>query len=151
MLEDSASESKSPFKSPLLYSSAVLLIAALAVAYTMFSRWQDARTQDRTAEAQRAEKQREQDRAAVEQLGGKDFAILDFYASPGVIRRGESAELCYGVSNAKTVTLQPQPHPVWPSPANCVDVSPTETTTYTLAIVDAAGNTKSQTVDLIVR
>ena len=88
---------------------------------------------------------------AVEQLGGKELAILSFYASPGFIHRGGSAQLCYGVSNAKTVKLEPQPHPVWPSEAKCVDVSPTKTTTYTLTIGDAAGKTASQTLEIKVR
>jgi hypothetical protein len=138
------SDSKSYFKNPLLYSSAVLFIVLLCVVLVMFSRWQDNRSIERQAAQQREEKQREQDRLAVEQ-------ILDFYASPRVIRRGESAQLCYGVSNAKTVKLEPQTQPVWPSMAHCVDVSPTKTTTYMLTIGNAAGNTKSQTVDVEVR
>jgi hypothetical protein len=151
MLAEPTPEPKSPFRSPLIYSSAVLLIVALAVAVTMYSRWQHDRTRERQAAAEQAEKQREQDRAAVEQLGGKNLTILDFYASPGTIHRGQSSKLCYGVSNAKTVTLEPQPHPVWPSVANCVDVSPKKTTTYTLTIMDEAGHSKSQTLDLAVR
>jgi hypothetical protein len=144
-------EPKSPLKNPLVYSSIVLLIVALSVGVIMYSRWQDDRTRERQAAEEHAEKQREQDRAAVEQLGGKELGILDFYASPKAIRRGETAKLCYGVSNAKTVTLEPQTHEVWPSVANCVDVSPKRTTTYTLTITDAAGQSKSQALDLAVR
>jgi hypothetical protein len=88
---------------------------------------------------------------AVEQLGGKEFAILSFYASPKVIARGESAQLCYGVANAKSIKLEPQSQPVWPSVARCVDVSPTKSTTYTLTIEDAAGKTQSQDVEIKVR
>jgi hypothetical protein len=151
MLAEPTPKSKSTFKNPLIYSSALLLVVAVAVAVVMYSRWADVRGRDRQIAEERAEKQREQDRSAVEQLGGKDFTILDFYASPAAIHRGESAKLCYGVSNAKTVTLEPQPHPVWPSVANCVDVSPKKTTTYTLTIADDAGHSKSQTLDLQVR
>jgi hypothetical protein len=92
----------------------------------------------------------ENDRAAVELLGGKELAIQMFYATPGAIRRGESARLCYGVANAKTVKLEPQSNPVWPSYSRCVEVAPSKTTTYTLTIMDAAGNTKSQTVEVKV-
>src|SRR5580700_6362256 len=102
------SEPKSLLKNPLLYSSAILVVALLGVVFVMFSRWQDSRNMERQAAQARAEKQHEQDRAAVEQLGGREFAILSFYASPAVIRRGESAQLCYGVANAKTVRLEPQ-------------------------------------------
>jgi hypothetical protein len=150
MLIDPIPEQKSLLRNPLLYASAVV-VALLGVLFVMFSRWQEHRSIDRQAREQRAEKQREADRVALEQLGGKDFAILSFYASPTVIRRGESAQLCYGVSNAKSVKLEPQPRPVWPSAAHCVDVSPTKSMTYTLTIVDAAGANKSQTVELKVR
>ena len=54
------------------------------------------------------------------------------------------------VANAKTVTLEPQSNPVWPSYARCVDVAPTKTTTYTLTISDAAGHTKSQSLTVTV-
>ena len=145
------SERKSILKNPLLYSSAILGVALLTVVYVMISRWQDARARERQAAQERAEKQQEQDKMAVEQLGGKDFAILSFYASPPTVRRGESTQLCYGVSNAKEVRLQPQTQPVWPSVARCVDVSPTKSTTYTLTIEDAAGHRLSQDIDVKVR
>lgn len=151
MFVEPSPESKSPFKNPLVYSSLVVAIVLVAVVFTILSRWVNMSAIDRAERQQRAEKQREQDRIAVEQLGGKNFDILMFYASPRVISRGDSAELCYGVSNAKTVTLEPQSHEVWPSASNCVDVSPTQTTTYTLTIFDAAGHSKSQSLDLAVR
>ena len=134
-----------------MYSSAVLVIALLGVVFVMISRWQESRNNERRAAQERAEKQHEQDRMAVEQLGGKEFAILSFYASPKVIARGESAQLCYGVANAKSIKLEPQSQPVWPSVARCVDVSPTKSTTYTLTIEDAAGKTQSQDVEIKVR
>jgi len=151
MASDPASEPKSILKNPLIYSSAVLVVALVTVVFVMFSRWQDRRNIDRQAAQEHAEKQHEQDRLAVEQLGGKDLAILSFYASPKVIHRGESAQLCYGVANAKTVKLEPQSEPVWPSTARCVDVRPTTSTSYRLTIEDAAGKTESQEVDVSVR
>src|SRR5580658_1880336 len=151
MVSDPASEPKSILKNPLLYSSAVVVAALLAIVFVMFSRWQDRRNIERQAAQERAEKQHEQDRIAVEQLGGKEFAILSFYANPTTIRRGESAQLCYGVANAKTVKLEPQPQLVWPSTARCVDVSPVKSMTYTLTIEDAAGKTQSQDVEVKVR
>jgi hypothetical protein len=151
MLQDPVPEPKSPLKNPLVYSTTILVVALLGVIYVMLSRWQETRYTERQAARERAEKQREQDRIAVEQLGGREFAILDFYASPKTIRRGESAQLCYGVANAKAVKLEPQYSPVWPSGARCVAVSPARSTTYTLTVEDGRGNTKSQTVDVQVR
>jgi hypothetical protein len=146
-----ASGRKPLLKNPLLYSSAVLVVVLVGVVFVMISRWQDKRNIERQAAEERAEKQHEQDRVAVEQLGGKEFAILSFYASPKEIRHGESAQLCYGVANAKTVTLEPQLQPVWPSVAHCVDVSPNKSTTYTLTITDAAGQTQSEDMEVKVR
>jgi len=151
MVPDPITEPKSLLKNPLLYSSAVLAAALLGVVLVMISRWQDNRNIERQAAQERAEKQHEQDRLAVEQLGGRDFSILSFYASPTAIRRGESAQLCYGVSNTKTVKLEPQAQPVWPSVAHCVDVSPNKSTTYKLTIEDGAGHSQSQDVEVKVR
>ena len=98
----------------------------------------------------RTERQRERDRADLEQMGGKELAIQTFYATPGEVRRGEPVQLCYGVANAKTVTLEPQSNPVWPSYSRCVDVSPTKTTTYTLTVADASGHTLAKTLQVTV-
>lgn len=146
-----ASSGKRVLKNPLLYSSIALGIALLVVGWILFSRWQENRRIEARNREEAARKQRQSDRAALEQLGGKELAIQSFYASPGVVHPGESVQLCYGVANAKTVKLEPQPNPVWPSYARCVDVSPQKDTTYTLTITDAAGNTKSATVDVKVR
>ncbi len=150
MASNPVSEPRSLLKNPLMYSSAVLVVMLLGVVFVVYSRWQDRRNIDRQAAQERAEKQHEQDRLAVEQLGGKDLAILNFYANPTAIRRGESARLCYGVANAKTVKLEPQSEPVWPSGARCVDVNPLKSTTYTLTIEDSAGKALAQDVEVAV-
>jgi hypothetical protein len=142
---------KSVFKNPLLYSSLALAIVALIVSWILFSRWQENKQIDRQNAQAKSEKRRENDRTALDQFGGKELDIQSFYASPGAVRPGESVQLCYGVANAKTVKLEPQPHPVWPSYSRCVDVTPARTTTYTLTVQDAAGNTKSQAVDVKVQ
>jgi hypothetical protein len=141
---------KTILRNPLLYSSIAVGIALLVVGWIMFSRWQNNLAIDRRAHAEKSREQSESDRIALEQLGGKELAIQNFYASPGAIHKGESVQLCYGVANAKTVTLEPQPNPVWPSYARCVSVSPARTTTYTLTIADAAGNTQTQSLQVQV-
>jgi len=151
MLAQPDPPSKSIFKNPLLYSWAVLAIALLAVGWILFSRWQENRDIENRARVERTQKQQEQDRLTVEQLGGKELAIQNFYAVPGVIHRGQTVQLCYGVANAKTVTLEPQSNPVWPSYSRCVDVTPAKTTTYTLTITDAAGHTRTQSLEVQVR
>lgn len=150
MLAEPDPPKKSVLKNPFLYSWAVLAVAALVVSGIIFSRWLENRTFERRAKEERVRNQQEQDRATIAQMGGKELAIQNFYATPGTIRRGETVQLCYGVANAKTVTLKPQSNPVWPSYARCVDVTPTKSTTYTLTIADAAGNTKTQSLEVIV-
>ena len=145
-----AAKANSAFKNPLLYSSMLVGIVLLFTVWTLFSRWQQNLAIERRSREEKSRQQLENDRIALEQLGGKELAIQTFYASPGAIRKGESAQLCYGVANAKTVKLEPQPNAVWPSYARCVSVSPAKNTTYTLTIIDAVGNTKSQSLQVTV-
>ena len=143
--------SKPILKNPMVYSSIALAIVVLVVGWILVSRWMENRGIEMRAREERTLKQQEQDRITVEQLGGKELAIHDFYATPGLVRRGETVQICYGVANAKTVTLEPQSNPVWPSYSRCVDVKPTKTTTYTLTIADTSGNTKTQSLEVKVR
>ena len=130
---------------------AVALIVLAYVGYTMWSR----KTQDADLaykqQAAKTAQQRESDAAAVEELGGSDFKILAFYASPGLIHRGETVDMCYGVSNAKTVKLDPPEGNVWPSANRCMQVTPKKTTTYTLTIDDGKGKTANQQLTVTVK
>ena len=150
MLAEPPPPAKSLFKNPFLYSSLAVGVVLLYVGWIFFSRSQENRAIEQKTEKERAQKQLENDRAAVELLGGKELAIQMFYSSPGVIHRGETTRLCYGVANAKTVKLEPQSNPVWPSFSRCVEVALAKTTTYILTIEDASGNTKSQTLEVKV-
>jgi hypothetical protein len=138
-------------RNPFLYTLTLTGIALLFSSYIMFSRWEGNRAIERRNAQEKAAQQKNADRSALEQLGGKDLAIQSFYAVPGIIHRGESAQLCYGVANAKTVFIDPPVGPVWPSYTRCLDVSPRKDTIYTLTIQDASGNTKSQSVAIKVR
>jgi hypothetical protein len=142
---------KSFFKNPYLYSAILLLAVAVYVGFILFSRYESNRAfKERNAE-KAAEQQRADDRAAIEQLGGSELAIRALYVAPAIVHRGEKAQLCYDVANAKAVTLDPPAGEVWPSHSRCLDLSPRKTTTYTLTITDAAGHSVSQSVQLQVR
>jgi len=142
---------KSIARNPLLYSSIVVGLALLYAGYVVFSRWQENRAVERRNIEEKSERQREADTKTLEMLGGKELAIQNFYGGPGIIHRGQSAQICYGVANAKTVTIDPPVGSVWPSHARCLDVSPKKTTTYTLTIADEVGNTKTATLTIEVR
>lgn len=134
------------FRNPMLYTS-VLLVGAIGYAgWVMATRRQEARDLEQKAR----EKQRQEAAQTFEQLGGERFEILNFYAAPGVIRRGDSVQLCYGVSNAKTVRLAPPAGEVWPSQARCLNVDPQKTTEYTLTAEDGHGNTRTSSLTIAV-
>ena len=143
-------KTRTVFKTPLFYSSLLVGIALLVVGWILFSRWQESLSIERRTREERSQKQLESDRVALEQFGGKDLAIQSFYASPGAIHKGDSVQICYGVANAKTVKLEPQPNAVRPSYARCVSVSPAKSTTYTLTVSDVSGNTKTQSLQVTV-
>jgi len=151
MLPEPAPETKSIFKNPLLYSYIVVGVIALSVSWVILSRWESSRSFERREKQRQLERQREEDRATLEQMGGTDLAIQMFYVSPSAIRRGQSAQLCYGVANAKTISIEPPPGPVWPSYSRCLDITPSKTTTYTLHIEGASGASQSQSVTLKVQ
>jgi hypothetical protein len=147
MLSDPTPETHTGFAKYLIFSGVVLLLAGIYVGSVFLSR----RQANRALEEKAATERRAQDRQTFEMMGGNRFDILGFYADPASIRAGETAELCYSVSNAKSVTLEPQSEPVWPAFSRCVHVSPRKTTAYTLTAEDAAGHTKSATISVEVR
>lgn len=144
-------EGKSFFKNPFVYSGIVILAVATYVGYILYSRYESNREYVQRKAEKQVEQQREQDRKDIEQLGGSDLAIRSMYVAPATIHRGESAQLCYDVANARTVTLDPPDAEVWPSHTRCVTLSPKKSTTYTLTIKDAAGQSASQSVELKVQ
>lgn len=129
----------------------VVLIVIAFVGYTLWARHTENADLEYKQNAERAAKQRESDAAAYEELGGADFKIMAFYASPGFIHRGDTVDMCYGVSNAKTVTLDPPAARMFPSANRCFQISPKKTTTYTLKIDDGKGNTANQQLTVTVK
>jgi hypothetical protein len=140
----------SGFRNPLLYTSTLLIVALLYVGGTLYLRREQNREMEQRATDAAAARKRADDARTVDQLGGNEFKILNFYAMPGIVRRGEAVQLCYGVSNAKTVTLVPRTKAVWPSFSRCIEVTPEKTTEYTLSAEDGSGNSKSSTVKVVV-
>jgi hypothetical protein len=131
------------------------VLAAIIIAYTAFvfwSRWQE--NQDIAAKEKAAQAAKERDDAAKSfaVLGGADFKIISFYAMPPVIHRGDEADMCYGVSNAKSVKLDPPDiASMFPSLDRCAKVAPKKTTTYTFTADDGKGNTKTAQLTIAVR
>jgi len=131
----------------LPYTTAAVVLGALYTAWVFTSRWNDNRRMEQAAAAQQAKF----DREITEAYGSGQLKILSFYASPGMIRRGEKALLCYGVANAKSVRLDPAVERVWPSTSRCFPVMPDRDIRYTLTAEDAGGHTATQSFVLQVK
>jgi hypothetical protein len=58
--------------------------------------------------------------------------ILQFYASVRTLTAGQSALLCYGVENARSVRIAPISQEVYPSYSRCLEIVPEHTTHYTI-------------------
>jgi hypothetical protein len=140
----------SGFRNPLLYTSTLLIVALLYAGGTLYLRREQNREIEQRAADAAAARKRADDARTVDQLGGNEFKILNFYAMPGIVKRGEAVQLCYGVSNAKKVTLVPQTKAVWPSFSRCIEVTPEKTTEYTFTAEDGSGNSKTSTVKVVV-
>ena len=147
MFTNPAPESGDGLLKYLLVSVVAFLIVGLYLGWVFYSRHQA----NQAIEDQAVEKRRAQDQRAFEMMGGNSFAILGFYAYPARIPAGDTTSLCYSVSNAKTVKLEPQSEPVWPAFSRCVNASPRKTTKYTLTIEDGAGHSKAATIEVTVR
>jgi hypothetical protein len=143
-----APSSETPLKKLLPFTSVALIIAALYVAWTFYSR----HASDRAAAEQIAAHQQEARQRVVDQVFG-DGAVkfVAFGADSAVLKRGESTQLCYGVVNAKTVTMDPPVEALKPSYRHCLQIAPSKTTTYTVAADDGKGHKQSESVTIHVR
>ncbi len=95
-----------------------ILIAALYAAWIFYSRWREDVASRHAAAVQEVERARKD----VELNGGTQLKITMLYASPDVVRKGQTAQICYGVVNAKNIAFVPPIDDVWPSMNRCVDV-----------------------------
>jgi hypothetical protein len=141
-------EPYSALRKVLPYTGAMLIIVAIYVGYIVFQRWKDRRDLERQESQQVVDSARK----TYEAYGSGAVKILNFTISPGLVRSGETAMLCYGVSNAKSVTISPKPNnSVWPSLARCVETTPRKTTTYTINADDGSGHSETKTVTVTVQ
>jgi hypothetical protein len=148
VLNDSVLGPRTGYRLYVIASVFAFLFVGLYVAWVFYSRWEA----NQAIAEKAAEKQRAQNQQTFEMMGGNRFDILVYAANPPVIRAGEKSSLCYSVSNAKAVKIEPEAEePVWPAYSRCVHVSPRKDTTYKLTIEDGAGHTKSATLEIRVR
>ena len=124
----------------------VVVLIMIYFGWIYYSRWSD-----KTGFMQRIEENQPSQKQSLSDSYGNSLSILNFYAIPQTIRKGETAQLCYGVSNAESVQIEPSVENVWPSYSRCVDIVPVSDTVYKLIAVDADGNevTKDAAIKVI--
>ena len=126
-----------------------LLTAVVAVytAVVMGLRWQG----NREWEAETRQREADADRKIVERYGSGELKVLMFYANPASVRAGGKTLLCYGVSNARSVVIEPAVKDVSPSISRCVETNPSADTQYQLIATGASGEQASASVNVRVR
>jgi hypothetical protein len=131
----------------LPFTTVLMIMAGLWTGWTLYSRRQSAEE----AERQSRQKQAEANQRLVAAFGGDQLTILGFAADPGNVSAGGRVLMCYGVSNAVKVRIEPGVEPIKPALSHCLDVFPRKTTTYTLRAEDGKGNTKSASLTIRIR
>ncbi|MBN2241702.1 MAG: hypothetical protein JW793_03350 [Acidobacteria bacterium] len=111
------------------------VVIILYLGWVFYSRWSENR-----AFEQRVEELQESRESTISKTYG-ELKILGFYATPPAVGPGEKAQLCYSVTSAESVRIEPHVENVWPSISRCVEVAPAENTTYRLVAEDAEGKT----------
>jgi hypothetical protein len=126
---------------------ALIAAGVLYDAAIFYSRWNDARQ----ATEQRADAETNHEQKVVDALGGDGLKIVAFYANPRIVNRGNHIEICYGVTGAKTVRIQPAIGEVWPALSRCMEAAPGRDTEYKLTADDGAGHSTTQSLPVKVR
>ncbi|MBV9154749.1 MAG: hypothetical protein JO097_00690 [Acidobacteriaceae bacterium] len=132
----------------LPYTTVAVILAALYVAWIFYSRYESNRNAQQAIEAQREQARKQQ----VEQIyGSGEIKFSTFSVDSSSLKRGETAQLCYGVLNAKTVKLDPPVEQAKPTYYHCVQIAPKITTTYKITADDGKGNSKSESLTVQVK
>ena len=144
-----------PLKAPgsglrklLPFTTIGIVLAALYVAWTFYSRHQS----DVAAQQAAAAKEQEQRQRTVSAVFGSGEILFSVFSSDRArLTKGEQTQLCYGVENAESVKIEP---PVGadlkPSYRKCIEISPKATTTYKITASDSKGHSKSESLTVKV-
>ncbi|MGA2740034.1 MAG: hypothetical protein ABSG65_21670 [Bryobacteraceae bacterium] len=122
-----------------------VLAAMLYDGWIFYSRWRSVRKGEQARQEEEARRARE----TIDLIGGTDFRIINFYAAPQAIRRGEQTKICFGVYGAKRVRIEPAIGDLHPAVSYCQQVAPLKDTEYKLIAEDGAGHTA--TANLVIK
>jgi hypothetical protein len=139
---------RSPLAAVLPYTTVAVIIAALYVAWTFYSRHEaNVKAQQELAAKQAEKRQRE----AQLTFGSGGLSFRTWSADKAAVRSGETAHICYGIVDAKTVRIDPPVEQLKPSYLHCLEVAPKQTTTYKITAEDGRGHTASEQLTIQVR
>ncbi len=139
---------RSRLQAILPYTTVAMIIAALYVAWTFYSRHEANLAATRAIDNKRAAEKKQ----FVDQLyGSGQVKFTAMSADSGTVAHGQTTQLCYGVVNATSVKIDPPVEQLKPSYQHCFEVAPKKTTTYTITAADAAGHTKSESLTIQVK
>jgi hypothetical protein len=141
-------EQRSPLRAILPYTTVAMVIAALYVAWTFYSRHEANRAAVEAIHNKRAEQNKQ---FVNDVYGSGEVKFTTMTADSGVLTPGQTTQLCYGVVNAKAVKVDPPIEPLKPSYHHCFEVGPKKTTTYTITADDGAGHTRSESLTIQVK
>ena len=130
------------------FTTIAVIIAALYVGWTFYSRYESNKEAVERIAAEKVAKRKQ----AVDQVyGSGEIRFTAFSIDTQVLKRGQTAHLCYGVVNAKTAKLDPPVEPIKPMYFHCLEIAPKKTTTYTITAENAAGQKESRSLTLPVQ
>lgn len=141
-------ERRSIVEALLPFTTIAVVVAAIYVAWIFYSRHESNR---KAVEAIQAQKAQETKNETEEVFGSGEIRFLNFSIDKSVLKRGETAELCYGVANATSVKIDPPIEQIQPSYNHCMEIAPKKTTTYTITAMNASGAKKSASLTLPVK
>lgn len=139
---------KSLLQGILPYTTVAVIVAALYVAWTFYSRYE---SNKQAMQRIQAEREAARKRVVDQIYGSGEIRFSTFGADSGFLKRGETTELCYGVVNAKNVKLDPPVEQIKPSYHHCIEIAPKKTTTYTITADDGAGHSKAESLTVHVQ
>jgi hypothetical protein len=142
-----ASDDRDLIRRLLPYMTLLLVVVLAYSAWTWYSRRSATRAMEERNRPSRGNE------LPPEYLGDK-VKILSFTIDPAVVRRGQSAQLCFSVLHAKSASFEPSVGDVagdeW-GRTRCVQIKPVQTTTYKLtANGSAAGDSQSASLTIVV-
>ena len=117
-------------KKALPFLGIAIAIALIYDGWIFYSRWSAARADERAV-------------TYTEPRTGR-------VGSPAALRKGTAANICYGVTGAARLRLEPPVEEVWPALNHCLQVKPSRDTEYRLTAEDSAGHSVSESFTLRV-